>query len=414
MVRLVSDAQYNSDKEIRVVLLENIHQTAVDYFTQQGFHVEHMKQSFAEADLIEIVKTAHIIGVRSKTQITANVLNACANLEAVGCFCIGTDQVDLSTAASMGVPVFNAPFANTRSVAELVIAEIVMLARKAGDRSMQLHEGVWEKSASGCFEVRGKTLGIIGYGHIGSQVSVLAESMGMNVIYYDISPKLPLGNAQSIDKMDDVLAAADFITVHVPKTDLTRGMFSRDAFEKMKKGAYFINNARGNVADLDALADLLKSGHIAGAAVDVFPKEPKANGPGFECPLIKCPNVILTPHIGGSTMEAQERIGTEVGSALTSFMKTGCTMTSVNFPKVDLPPAASATHRLINVHDNKPGALMSINNIFADMGCNIVGQVLGTSESFGYLIVDVAGGEEKKLHDAVAALPTSTKTRTLF
>lgn len=305
---------------------------------------------------MEKIKDVHIVGIRSKTQVAKRVLENASKLLAVGCFCIGTDQVDLEAAERLGIPVFNSPFANTRSVAELIIAEVVCLSRKLFDVSKGCHEGRWLKSAVGCHEIRGKTLGIIGYGHIGSQLSVLAESQGMNVIFYDIIPVLPLGNSTPCKSLEEVLSNADFVTLHVPKSPQTANMIGEKEIKLMKKGAYLLNASRGTVVDLQALANALHSGHLAGAAIDVYPKEPKANGVGFETPLQNCPNTILTPHIGGSTEEAQQMIGEEVATALIKLVKSGSTVNAVNFPNLEVPFTPSS-HRILNVHKNVPGVL---------------------------------------------------------
>jgi D-3-phosphoglycerate dehydrogenase len=331
----------------------------------------------------------------------------------VGAFCIGTNQIRLGHANKRGVPVFNAPFSNTRSVAELMISEIVMLSRHLGDRSREVHAGQWKKVAVGSHEVRGKTIGIVGYGHIGSQVGVLAEGFGMRVVFHDIVAKLPMGNNRSMAKLEDVLAESDFVVLHVPETPQTKNMIGADELAKMKKGACLLNASRGTVVDIDALAAAIKSGHIGGAAVDVYPSEPETNSEGFESALRGLPNVILTPHIGGSTEEAQEAIGREVSAALIKFINQGATTGAVNFPQVELPMPKNA-HRILNVHRNQPGVLRDINRIVSDLEANIRAQLLSTDPDIGYLIMDLDQDVSNDVRKAVAALPTSIRTRILF
>eukprot|EP00871_Galdieria_phlegrea_P005069 jgi/Galph1/5563/GphlegSOOS_G4266.1 len=398
---------------VKVLLLENVHQIGVRLLEKEGFQVEALKSSLTEEELMERIKDKHLVGIRSKTKLTESVLENASKLLAVGCFCIGTDQVDLDAAERLGIPVFNSPFANTRSVAELMIAEIICLSRKLFDASKSCHEGNWNKSAVECHEIRGKTLGIVGYGHIGSQLSVLAESMGMNVIFYDIIPVLPLGNSTSCKSLEEVLANADFVTLHVPKSPQTENMIGKKEIAMMKQGAYLLNASRGTVVDLDALADALRSGHLRGAAVDVYPKEPKTNGPGFESHLRHCPNTILTPHIGGSTEEAQQMIGEEVATALIKLVRSGSTVNAVNFPNLEVPFSTS-THRILNIHRNIPGVLRDINNILASRDTNVKAQVLGTTSEIGYLIVDVDKETSEEVRDAIAKLPTSLRTRILY
>uniref|UniRef100_A0A7S0ZAC9 phosphoglycerate dehydrogenase n=1 Tax=Timspurckia oligopyrenoides TaxID=708627 RepID=A0A7S0ZAC9_9RHOD len=398
--------------KINILVLENVSTTAKDMLASDGFHVESEKRAFTEDELIERIENIHVLGIRSKTKVTQRVMESGKKLLAIGCFCIGTDQVDLDFAEKKGIAVFNAPFANTRSVAELVIAEIIALSRRLSDTSAAMHQGIWNKSALGCYEVRGKTLGIVGYGHIGSQLSVLAEMMGMKVIFYDHMPKLPLGNSESRADLASLLIESDVVSVHVPKSEQTFMMFREEHFALMKKGAYFINNARGTVADLDALAAVLKSGHLGGAAVDVFPIEPEKNGP-FTNVLQGCPNTILTPHIGGSTHEAQDKIGEEVASALLRFINQGSTTGSVNLPNVEMP-VAPFSHRILNIHENVPGVLRDINNIFAALNVNVRAQVLGTTNNVGYLIIDVDKVTSVDTKNAISALPASLRTRLLY
>jgi D-3-phosphoglycerate dehydrogenase len=399
--------------EIKILLLENIHASAGEIFGAEGFRIETMKQALKEDELIAKIRDVHVLGIRSKTQVTERVLKEAKRLLSLGCFCIGTNQVDLVAAAKSGVPVFNAPFSNTRSVAEMIIAEIVVLARQLGDRSREVHEGAWKKVAAGCYEVRGKTLGIVGYGHIGSQLGVLAEAMGMRVLFFDVSTKLPMGNNRSVHALGDLLSEADFVSLHVPETPQTKNMIGHDEIAKMKKGAYLLNASRGTVVVIEALAAAIKSGHLGGAAVDVFPAEPESNDQVFASPLRGLPNVILTPHIGGSTSEAQESIGREVGISLTKFVNTGATTGSVNFPQVELAHH-KGTHRILNVHKNVPGVLRDINRIVSDMHANIHAQILSTDEHIGYVMMDLDQDVSNDVRKAIAALDTNIKTRILY
>lgn len=399
--------------QIKVLLLENIHASASEIFRGENFQIERVKGALSESELAARISDVHILGIRSKTHISDAVLKHAKRLLTLGCFCIGTNQVDLAAANRRGVPVFNAPFSNTRSVAELVIAEVIALARQLGDRSSELHLGKWRKVSDGCHEVRGKTLGIVGYGHIGSQVGVLAESLGLRVIFYDVLNKLPMGNNKAARSLEEVLKKSDFVTLHVPATPATEWMIAAPQLELMKKGSRLINNSRGTVVDVPALADALRSGHISGAAVDVFPDEPEGNGDGFSTQLRGLPNVILTPHIGGSTEEAQEAIGREVSSALVKFTNSGSTTGAVNFPQVELP-TVPGTHRILNVHRNVPGVLRDINKIIGDLSANIERQVLSTDASIGYLVMDVSQDVSIDVRDAIAKLDTNIKTRILF
>jgi D-3-phosphoglycerate dehydrogenase len=398
---------------IQVLLLEGIHPAARDAFAADGYQVEQIKGALPEADLIARVKDVHLLGIRSKTQITPAVIEATRRLLAIGAFCIGTNQIALDHANRRGVPVFNAPFSNTRSVAEMIIAEIVMLARQLGDRSREVHDGRWRKAAAGCHEVRGKTLGIVGYGHIGRQVGVLAEAFGMRVVFYDIAARLPMGNNRAMVALDAVLAEADFVTLHVPATPQTAGMIGAAEIARMKPGVHLLNASRGNVVDLEALASALRSGHVGGAALDVYPDEPEGNGEGFASPVRGLPNVVLTPHIGGSTEEAQEAIGREVSTSLIKLVNTGSTTGAVNFPQVELPQTRD-THRILNVHRNVPGVLRDINKIVSDLDANIRAQVLSTDPEIGYLIMDLDHNVSEDVRKAVAALDTSIKTRILY
>ena len=408
-----SSATTPSGKKLKVLLLENIHASAAAVFGAGGLQIETVKGSLKGDDLVAKLAGVDILGIRSKTQVTADVLARAPQLLSVGCFCIGTNQVDLEAANRRGVPVFNAPFSNTRSVAELVIAEIVALARQLGDRSREVHTGTWKKVSDGSHEVRGKTLGIVGYGHIGSQVGVLAESMGLRVLFYDVATKLPMGNNRSVPTLEALLAKSDFVTLHVPATKETENLIDAPRLAQMVKGAHLINNRRGSVVDVDALAGAIKSGQIGGAAVDVFPEEPEGNGTGFKTPLAGLPNVLLTPHIGGSTEEAQESIGAEVATALSKFIEAGTTASAVNFPRVELP-RTPGTHRILNVHRNVPGVLRDINKIVSDIDANVEQQFLSTDSNIGYLVMDVSKSLSSEVGDAIGGLETNIKTRVLF
>lgn len=399
--------------EIKILLLENIHPVATEAFAAEGFQVETVKGALPEAELAAKIRDVHVVGIRSKTRITPKVLDEARRLLAVGAFCIGTNQIDLRHANGRGAPVFNAPFSNTRSVAELIIAEIVMLSRHLGDRVREVHTGRWRKVAVGSHEVRGHTIGIVGYGHIGSQIGVLAEAFGMRVVFYDILAKLPMGNNRACRTLDELLAQSDFVTLHVPETPQTRNMIGHAELAKMKRGACLLNASRGTVVEIDALAAALKSGHIGGAAVDVYPSEPESNTDDFQTPLRELQNVILTPHIGGSTEEAQEAIGKEVSAALIKFINQGATTGAVNFPQVELPVTPDA-HRILNVHRNVPGVLRDINKIVSDLNANIRAQLLATDPDIGYLIMDLDQDVSQAVKKAVADLETSLKTRILF
>ncbi len=375
--------------KIKFLLLEGVHQSAVDTLTASGYtNVEYHKAALSEDDLIEKIKDAHFVGIRSRTQLNSRVFAAAKKLVAVGCFCIGTNQVDLVAAQEHGVVVFNAPYSNTRSVAELVLAEAILLLRGIPEKNAVAHRGGWLKNAVGSFETRGKTLGVIGYGSIGSQVSVLAESLGMKVRFYDVVTKLPLGNAAQVRDMYELLAMSDVVTLHVPESASTKDMFGAKEIAAMKKGGILINAARGTVVDIDALAVALESKHLAGTAIDVFPVEPKSNTEEFVSPLRKFDNAILTPHIGGSTQEAQENIGLEVAEKLVKYSDNGTTTSSVNFPEVALPEHPNS-HRLLHVHNNIPGVLTAINQIFSDNNINICGQYLQTNDKVGYVVIEV-------------------------
>jgi len=406
--------QYSYPKDkVRILLLEGIHPAAVDIFKEAGYEARVVKSAMSNQELRDVIEPIHVLGIRSKTQIRQPAIGASKRLLAIGCFCIGTNQVDLDAAASKGVPVFNAPFSNTRSVAELTLAEVVMLSRKAAHRSMELHSGRWEKSAAGSREVRNKTIGIVGYGHIGSQVGLLAEAFGMRVVFYDIVNKLPLGNAVQLASLGELLQSSDFVTLHVPESPETRNMVSSREISLMKNGSCLLNLSRGSVVDLKAVSDALTSGHLAGAALDVFPREPGSSSEAFECELRGLENVILTPHIGGSTEEAQRNIGIEVASALVKYIETGSSSGSVNFPHVDLPLVRNR-HRVLNIHRNVPGVLSNINRIVAEMGVNISSQYLGTRHDVGYLIMDVDQRISREVKREIDILDTTIKTRLLF
>ena len=403
---------YNGEA-IRVVLLEGVSVLALNEFKSQGFDVEYLKVALQGADLIEKIKDAHIIGVRSRTQVTAEVLRACKNLMAVACFCIGTNQVDLDVAAELGICVFNSPFCNTRSVAELIIAMVISLSRKLFDRSSEMHQGVWNKSSSGCYEVRKKTLGIVGYGHIGTQLSVLAEGLGMTVIYHDIRKKMAYSKSQQVPSLEELLAQSDFVTMHVPETPETKMMIRAEHFAQMKKGAYFLNASRGSVVDIPALAEALKSGHLAGAYVDVFPSEPKRNSDGWKVELQGIPNVIMTPHIGGSTEEAQEAIGGDVSEKIVSFINLGHTDGAVNMPNITLPVRGEGVHRIVTIHRNMPGTLSKLDAILSSH--NIIQCNLGTQGPIGYVMHQIeAGPSTESLKVEIDQLSQTINCRVLF
>jgi D-3-phosphoglycerate dehydrogenase / 2-oxoglutarate reductase len=403
-------------QDIRVVLLEGISRNAEQVFRDAGYsQVEVLPGSLSGDALRETLASTHILGIRSRTQLTAEVLAEARRLITVGCFCIGTNQVDLEAAELAGIPVFNAPYSNTRSVAELVIAETIMLARGIPQKNAECHRGGWSKSAAGSHEVRGKTLGIIGYGHIGTQVGVLAESLGMQVLFHDIETKLSLGNARPATGLDDLLARSDVVTLHVPETPATQMMFGAAQIARMKPGAHLINASRGTVVDIDALAAALASGHLGGAAVDVFPVEPKGNDERFESPLARFDNVILTPHVGGSTLEAQDNIGTEVAAKLVRYSDNGSTLSAVNFPEVTLPEH-DGSHRILHIHRNVPGVLSKINEVFSREGINIDGQYLRTNPKVGYVVIDTAASVEQatRLRAELSAIEGTLRTRVLY
>ena len=383
-------AKTSLDKsKIKFLLLEGVHQSAVDTLKAAGYsNIDYHPKALPEEELKVAIADAHFVGIRSRTQLNEQVFAAAPKLIAVGCFCIGTNQVDLAAALQNGVVVFNAPYSNTRSVAELVIAEAILLLRGIAEKNALAHRGIWQKSAAGSFEIRGKTLGIVGYGSIGMQLGVIAESLGMQVRFYDPVNKLPMGNAAQIHDLAELLGQADIVSLHVPESSSTKNMIGKKQLAEMKKGGILINAARGTVVDIDALAAALESGHLAGAAVDVFPVEPRSNDDEFISPLRKFDNVILTPHIGGSTMEAQANIGMEVAEKLAKYSDNGTSISSVNFPEVALP-SHPGKHRLLHTHHNVPGVLSAINQVFAENDINIGSQFLQTNDKIGYVVMDV-------------------------
>ncbi|QIJ74085.1 phosphoglycerate dehydrogenase [Methylobacterium sp. NI91] len=398
--------------QVNIILAENIAPSALEVLARAGIRdVQRLPRAMGSADA-EALAGTHVLGIRSRTQVTAGLLDAAPALVAVGCFSVGTNQVDLDAARARGIPVFNAPFSNTRSVAELTIGEIVMLLRRIPSRSEAAHTGGWDKSAEHSYEVRGKTLGIVGYGNIGAQLSNLAEAMGMRVIFFDLTDRLRHGNTEPADSLDDLLAVSDVVSLHVPETPLTHGLMSAERIGKMKPGAYLINNSRGTVVDLDALADALRQGRLRGAAVDVFPVEPRSNDERFVSPLQGIPNVILTPHIGGSTEEAQDRIGSEVARKLVDYVETGSTLGAVNFPQVQIPPRLGGV-RFLHVHRNVPGVLGHINQAFARRDVNIASQYLQTEGELGYVVVeaDAAPADRAGILAELDAIEGTVRTR---
>ncbi|MBV0934302.1 phosphoglycerate dehydrogenase [Marinobacterium weihaiense] len=400
--------------KIKILLLEGVHQSAIDTLNAQGYtNIEFHTGSLPEEELIEKVRDVHFIGIRSRTQLTRQVFEAAEKLVAVGCFCIGTNQVDLQAATEGGIAVFNAPYSNTRSVAELVLAEAIILLRGVAEKNAKAHRGEWQKSAKNSYEIRGKKLGIVGYGSIGSQLSVLAEGLGMDVYFYDVITKLPLGNAKQVSSLPELLGMCDIVTLHVPETAATKDMMGATQFEQIKQDAIFINAARGTVVDIDALCEALKAGKLLGAAIDVFPVEPRSNNDEFISPLREFDNVILTPHVGGSTMEAQENIGYEVAEKLVKYSDNGSSITSVNFPEVALPEHPNK-HRLLHVHENIPGVLTQINTVFSENGINISGQYLQTNETVGYVVIDVDADYSKLALEKLQQVNGTIRCRRLF
>lgn len=400
--------------KIKFLLVEGVHQSALDNLRAAGYtNIEYHKGALDTESLKASIRDAHFIGLRSRTHLTEEVFAAAEKLVAVGCFCIGTNQVELSAATKRGIPVFNAPFSNTRSVAEMVIGEMLLLLRGIPTANAKAHRGVWHKQAVGSFEARGKKLGIIGYGHIGTQLGILAESLGMNVYFYDIESKLPLGNAQQVHHLSDLLNMSDVVTLHVPETASTQNMMGAEELALMKPGAILINASRGTVVDIPALSDVLRNQHLSGAAIDVFPEEPATNTDPFVSPLLEFDNVLLTPHIGGSTQEAQENIGIEVAGKLAKYSDNGSTLSAVNFPEASLP-IHSGRARLLHIHENRPGVLTRINQIFAEQGINIAAQYLQTTAEIGYVVIDVETDGANTALQLMKAIPGTIRARLLF
>lgn len=400
--------------KIKFVLFEGMHQSALDTLHAAGYsNIDYYKKALDGDELKEAIKDAHFIGLRSRTHLTAEMIEAAPKLIAVGCFCIGTNQVDLNAAKARGIPVFNAPFSNTRSVAELVLGEILLLMRNVPQANAEVHRGVWNKSATGSYEVRGKKLGIIGYGHIGSQLSIIAESLGMDVYFYDIENKLPLGNAKQVRSLEELLSSCDVVSLHVPELPSTKNLMNATRIAQLKQGAILINAARGTVVDIDALAQALKDGKLQGAAIDVFPVEPASINEEFVSPLREFDNVILTPHIGGSTAEAQENIGFEVAGKFVKYSDNGSTLSSVNFPKVSLPEH-EGTKRLLHIHENRPGILNKLNQIFVEANLNIAAQYLQTDPKIGYVVVDVETNDASPLLTKLKEIDGTIRARVLY
>ncbi len=400
--------------KIKILLLENVSESALDEFSHSGYsNIEFQTNALGEEDLCEAIKGVHVLGIRSKTQITERVLESADKLLAIGCFCIGTNQVDLDGALKRGVAVFNAPYSNTRSVAELVMGLFVMLMRRISDKNTAAHNGIWQKDAAGSYELRGKTLGIVGYGNIGSQVSVLAEAFGMNVQYYDVITKLPHGNATQVRDLDELLSTSDIITLHVPSHPTTRNLIDSRAISKIKPGALFVNYSRGDVVDLEALSEALSNDVITGAAIDVFPQEPKKAGETFDSVLRNKPNVILTPHIGGSTVEAQVNIGLDAASKLIDYLELGSTIGSLTIPEVSLSQQADS-HRILHIHKNVPGVLTDINSDLSENGINVLGQYLKTNEDIGYVILDIDRDISDKAFEILKNINGTIRTRIVY
>jgi D-3-phosphoglycerate dehydrogenase len=402
-----------AEHETRILLLEGTHEAAVESLAAAGYsNVESLKPSLTGSDLVGAIGDVDFIGIRSRTQLDAEVLSASKKLKAIGCFCIGTNQVDLDLARRMGIPVFNAPFSNTRSVAELAIADIILLMRGIPEKSARAHRGEWAKTARNAYEVRGKCLGIVGYGRIGTQLGILAEGLGMRILYYDIEHKLPLGNASAVNSLDELFAEADVVSLHVPETPVTRNIIDADAMRAMRPGALLINAARGSVVDIDALALALETGHIGGAAIDVFPLEPKSNQETFESPLREFDNVILTPHIGGATEEAQYNIAREVVAKLVKYNDNGSTVSAVNFPQVTIPDHENR-RRILHIHRNEPGVMEQINRVFSTHGVNVAAQYLETQADVGYVVMDIELDDAGPLLDELRAIPATIRVRLL-
>ena len=404
---------YPKDK-IKVLFLENISDKAVQYFKQQGYtDIKKITGALSEEELIKVIKDVHILGIRSKTFISKKVLDSAKKLQAIGCFCIGVNQVDIKACKKKGIAVFNAPYSNTRSVAELVIGASILLIRRILDKNNAAHQGVWNKDAKGSFELRGKTMGIIGYGNIGTQLGVMAEAMGMRVQFFDIETKLPLGNAQAKKSIKDIVNSSDIISLHVPETSQTKNLIHKTVIKQFKPGSILVNYARGEVVDLDALAQAIKDKHLAGAAIDVFPSEPEKNGDPFSTPLQGLPNVLLTPHIGGSTEEAQENIGEDVGIKLYQYLERGVSNGSHTIPSLSLPPVDGA-HRILHIHKNVPGVLGAINTLLSKNKINIVGQYLKTNDEIGYVVLDVDSKLSKQAMTLLKEVKETIRVRMLY
>jgi D-3-phosphoglycerate dehydrogenase len=404
---------YPKDR-IKVLFLENISDKAVQYFKQQGYaDVKKVAGALSEEELIKVIKDVHILGIRSKTFISKKVLDSAKKLQAIGCFCIGVNQVDLKACKQKGIAVYNAPYSNTRSVAELVIGASILLIRKILDKNKAAHNGIWNKDAKGSFELRGKTMGIIGYGNIGTQLSVMAEAMGMRVQFFDIETKLPLGNAQAKKSIKEIVSSSDIISLHVPETNQTKNLINKAVIKQFKSGSILVNYARGEVVDLDALAEAIKEKHIAGAAIDVFPIEPEKNGDAFSTPLQGLSNVLLTPHIGGSTEEAQENIGEDVSIKLYQYLERGVSNGSHTIPSLSLPPVDGA-HRILHIHNNVPGVLGAINTLLSKNKINIVGQYLKTNDEIGYVVLDVDSKLSKQAMTLLKEVKETIRVRILY
>jgi D-3-phosphoglycerate dehydrogenase len=400
--------------KIKVLFLENISDKAVQYFKQQGYaDVKKVAGSLSEEELIKVIKDVHILGIRSKTFISKKVLDSAKKLQAIGCFCIGVNQVDLKACKQKGIAVYNAPYSNTRSVAELAIGASILLIRRILDKNNAAHKGIWNKDAKGSFELRGKTLGIIGYGNIGTQISVMAEAMGMRVQFYDIETKLPLGNAQAKKSIKEIVSSSDIISLHVPETNQTKNLINKSVLKQFKAGSILVNYARGEVVDLEALAEAIKERHIAGAAIDVFPVEPEKNGDAFSTPLQGLSNVLLTPHIGGSTEEAQENIGEDVSIKLYQYLERGVSNGSHTIPSLSLPPVDGA-HRILHIHKNVPGVLGAINTLLSKNKINIVGQYLKTNDEIGYVVLDVDSKLSKQAMTLLKEVKETIRVRMLY
>ena len=408
-----ANTSYPKEK-INILFLENISDKAVNQFKENGYvNVKKINAALSEIELMAAVKDVHLLGIRSKTQITEKVLQAATKLQAIGCFCIGVNQVDLRSATKYGVSVFNAPYSNTRSVAELVIGAAIMLIRRIPEKNKAAHSGIWLKEAKGSYELRGKTLGIIGYGNIGSQLSIMAESLGMKVIYFDIEAKMPLGNANTVRSINELVREADIISLHVPESPLTNKLINKDILSECKKGSIIINYARGQVVDLEALKESILVGQIGGAAIDVFPIEPEKNGDKFETPLQNVPNVLLTPHVGGSTEEAQENIGEDVSKKLFQYLESGITLGSHTVPTLALP-AQEGTHRILHIHRNVPGVLSAINTQLSENGVNIIAQYLKTNEEIGYVVLDVDKAISHHASELLKKVKDTIKVRLVY